>query len=709
MRKAIDTAPKNGEFVILEDAARGTIAVARWSAEAAQWLDDGGAPSQLNATHWHAPLNRDEEGTPGQLNARFWQTLRPAKGVVKTGDEPGSLSGPSERRIHRTPSSPAPGAQPQRAATPKRYANAWARVADFAGRGGGKVLSPFAVAGGWIGHRRRSIVAMAACLLVGAALGDLGKSLLYGTASEDNTELKRALQQERERASKLAGDVAAAEAQAELSRQAGEASAREKEAGERALVELRHALQSELAKTNKLAGQLAEAQRDNAAQTAVASKIIAEARRAEEELHQALKRQEAEAAQPKVRPAEQLALKQERDKAEKIRVELAAAQREMESQAAMLRSAGDEAARLKEASARATDELRQALRQAQDKAEKLAGEVTAAREQAEAQTAAVRASSDEARRVVETNKRTADQQGQALREAQARTDKLGSELAAVRQEMEAQRALARVTGEEAQRAAETSKRRADEQDQALREAQAKAEKLVAELAAARREVQSQVSVASAARDRAADVTEAAERSADEQRRALQQERDKTGNLATELAEARSSLEAQAKAKAAEEVARDNELAAMREELQKAKAEATSARDFLPADRPRTVPASASLIKDVTGQTRQPTNAVTQPAAAIEQGSQQVVRLIARANLLLEQGNIGAARNLLDQAAEMGSTEALFWLAETYDPQRLSARQTFGTQSDVAKARELYGRALAGGLDEAKARLEALQQ
>ncbi len=680
MRKPVDTAPRNGEFVILEDAARGTIAVARWSAEAAQWLDEKGAPTQLDATHWHVPQDFDEEGTPSQLNARFWQTPSPAKGVVTMGDERRSLSSPSEQRIHHTPSDPAPGmaAQPKRAAKLRRCVSLWARFAGFAGRGCGKVLSPFAVAGGWIVDRRRSMATMAACLLVGATLGDLGKSLLHWTASEDDTELKQALQQERDRASKLADDVAAAASQAALIRQAGDASAREKAASERALVELRHALQSELAKANKLARQLAEAQRDNAAQTAVASNTIAEARRAEEELRQSLKRQEAETAQANIRSAEQLVvLKQEQDKAEKRRVELAATQREVESQAAMLRSASDEAARLKQATARDMDGLRQELRQAQDKAEKLAGELTAAREEVEAQTAAVRAARDEARRVVETDKLTTDQQGQAQRDAEAKADKLGSELAAVRKEMEAERALSRVTDEEAQRVSETSRRRADEQDQALGEAQAKAEKLVTELAAARREVQ--------------------------------QERDKTRNLATELAEARSSLEAQAKAKAAEGAARDKELAAVREELQKAKAQATFAHDFLQADLPWTLPASALSMGDRSGQRRPPANAATQPAAAIEQGSQQVVRLIARADLLLEQGNIGPARNLLDQAAEMGSTEALFWLAETYDPRLLSARQTFGTQSDVAKARELYGKALAGGLDQAKARLEALQQ
>ena len=98
-----------------------------------------------------------------------------------------------------------------------------------------------------------------------------------------------------------------------------------------------------------------------------------------------------------------------------------------------------------------------------------------------------------------------------------------------------------------------------------------------------------------------------------------------------------------------------------------------------------------------------------PTTSLEQGSPQAVRLIARANLLLEQGNIGAARNMFDRAAEMGSTEALFWLAETYDPLLLSARKTFGTHSDIAKAQELYGKALAGGVSQAKARLEALQQ
>ena len=531
MRKTIDTAPRNGDFVILEDAARGALAFVRWSAEAAQWLDEDGTPCQLNATHWHSLQNLDEEGTPSQATIAAY---------------------------HRGASRPASGgktAQLQRAAKPGRSVNVWTRFVGFAGRGCGKILSAFAVAGGWIVHSRRSIVAMAACLLVGAAFGpllysgDLGKSLLHWTASEDDTGLQQALQQERERASKLAGDVAAAqrevESQTTLIRQAGEASGREKAASERTLVELRQALQLELAKTDKLAGQLAEAQRDNAAQTALTGKTIAERERVIGELRQALKQQEDKPAQANVRTAEQLALKQEREKAEKLRVELAAARREAESQAAILRSASDEATRLKEASARATDELRQARRQGQDKAEKLAGELAAARQEVEAQTTVARAASEEARRAVETNKRSTDEQGQALREAQGQAEKLTAELAAARQEVEAQTAAARAASEEARRAAETSKRSADDQGQALREAQGQAEKLTAELAAARQEVEAQTAAARAASEEAArQVVETNKRSADEQGQALREAQGQAEKLTAELAAARQEVEAQ---------------------------------------------------------------------------------------------------------------------------------------------------------------------
>jgi curved DNA-binding protein CbpA len=86
------------------------------------------------------------------------------------------------------------------------------------------------------------------------------------------------------------------------------------------------------------------------------------------------------------------------------------------------------------------------------------------------------------------------------------------------------------------------------------------------------------------------------------------------------------------------------------------------------------------------------------------GNPESIRLIARAGLLLEQRNIGVARTVLERAVDLGSARALFLLAETYDPAILSAWGTFGTRGDVAKAQELYFKAFAGGIREARERL-----
>jgi hypothetical protein len=104
----------------------------------------------------------------------------------------------------------------------------------------------------------------------------------------------------------------------------------------------------------------------------------------------------------------------------------------------------------------------------------------------------------------------------------------------------------------------------------------------------------------------------------------------------------------------------------------------------------------------------PATTAARPKTPEAPGNPEPSRLMARASVLLAQGNIGAARIVLERAAETGSAPALFALAETYDPATLSAWGTFGTQGDVAKAQELYAQALAGGVVEAKDRLNALR-
>ena len=63
--------------------------------------------------------------------------------------------------------------------------------------------------------------------------------------------------------------------------------------------------------------------------------------------------------------------------------------------------------------------------------------------------------------------------------------------------------------------------------------------------------------------------------------------------------------------------------------------------------------------------------------------------------------------MLERAAETGSAQASFMLAETYDPIILSTWGTYGTRGEAAKARELYAKAHAGGIQEAKDRFDAL--
>jgi len=103
-----------------------------------------------------------------------------------------------------------------------------------------------------------------------------------------------------------------------------------------------------------------------------------------------------------------------------------------------------------------------------------------------------------------------------------------------------------------------------------------------------------------------------------------------------------------------------------------------------------------------------TVASTKPPVPPSAANEEVVRLMARAQRLLEQGDIVTARVVLERAASSGSSLAVFALAETYDPAILSTWGTVGTQGDAAKAQELYAKAAAGGVEAAKDRLKTLR-
>jgi len=87
----------------------------------------------------------------------------------------------------------------------------------------------------------------------------------------------------------------------------------------------------------------------------------------------------------------------------------------------------------------------------------------------------------------------------------------------------------------------------------------------------------------------------------------------------------------------------------------------------------------------------------------------VVAFLDRARAKIQQGDIAAARRLLERASDGDAAEAWFALAETYDPQMLARWGVLGVRPDLEKARSLYQRAEARGAQGARERLLAIRQ
>jgi hypothetical protein len=74
MRQAIETAPRDGEVVILENEPTGTYDIAHWSAQTGEWVAEDGEPTKITPTHWcptpgdeYLPEDHDESSNPSQL------------------------------------------------------------------------------------------------------------------------------------------------------------------------------------------------------------------------------------------------------------------------------------------------------------------------------------------------------------------------------------------------------------------------------------------------------------------------------------------------------------------------------------------------------------------------------------------------------------------------------------------------------------------
>src|SRR5918993_48358 len=222
----------------------------------------------------------------------------------------------------------------------------------------------------------------------------------------------------------------------------------------------------------------------------------------------------------------------------------------------------------------------------------------------------------------------------------------------------------------------------------------------------------------------------------ETRQALQQEQDKVQKLGTALAAMWHELGDRAAALADTAAAQNQERDALQQALQQSEAAAATfsqslaqERDALQQARQQSEASAASFARslaeerdrnqlleqqlagrrDAVPEPVSPASEPTSDKPRTEKTDPDLLRLMARASLLVTQGDIGAARVVLEHAAESGSASALFALAETFDPAVLSAWGTMGTKGDAARAGDLYAKALAGGVAAAKDRLATLRR
>jgi len=269
----------------------------------------------------------------------------------------------------------------------------------------------------------------------------------------------------------------------------------------------------------------------------------------------------------------------------------------------------------------------------------------------------------------------------------------------------------------------------------LQQERERAEQLEQNLTSAKRDVDTQTALVAKASGEASRLKQVADAGAVELRKSLQQERERAEQLEQNLASTKRELETQTAmaTKAKEEASRLKQVAesgvaelkqTLRPEHERAEARNSSQqqedpREFAPE---RSKKDAQPVAANAGSQGNAPMAGATRPVEADQitvgearsearphvEDTVEVEKLVARARVLLGQGDVGSARIVLERAAEGGSAQANFALAETYDPLVLVKWGTFGTRGDAMKARELYTRAEAGGNKEAKQRRDTLR-
>jgi hypothetical protein len=335
--------------------------------------------------------------------------------------------------------------------------------------------------------------------------------------------------------------------------------------------------------------------------------------------------------------------------------------------------AGTEASQLKKTADAGSADLRKSLQQERDRAGRLEQDLAAARRDVETQTALATKAGTEASQLKKTADAGVADLQKSLQQERDRAAQLEQDLAAARRDVETQTALAAKAGAEASQLKKTADGAA-EWRRSLEQEWERAARRERDLAAARRDVEKQTALAAKAGDEASQLKQAAESTSAELRKSLQQERDRAAQVERDLASALTQKNVP----------------------------------------PQSIPTSgqvtlreAEAAKPAAAEQAALLNARADAQPKVEDA--EVARLVVRARALIGRGDIGSARIVLQRAADAGNALACYTLAETYDPLMLSKWGTYGTRSDATKALDLYAKAQAGGIKEAKERLDALRR
>jgi hypothetical protein len=97
----------------------------------------------------------------------------------------------------------------------------------------------------------------------------------------------------------------------------------------------------------------------------------------------------------------------------------------------------------------------------------------------------------------------------------------------------------------------------------------------------------------------------------------------------------------------------------------------------------------------------------EPAGDVE-AAKALAQRLDLAQTRVARREILAAREILTHPEIAQQPEAMFALAETFDPNVLASLNVTHVSADAEQARRLYAQALAGGVETARQRLEALQ-